>query len=84
MVHRHNDNLTGEHPKGDAGQLTIFYLFMALWLSDIFLKYSSFLNEYIPLEIRLTFGLSAVAHLLLQVLLFGTIYFGKAPSQAEI
>ncbi|MFC2067816.1 methyltransferase family protein [Chloroflexota bacterium] len=56
MAHRHKDNLTGEHRIGDIGQLTIFCLFMALWISDIFLKYSSFLNEYIPVELRLTFG----------------------------
>jgi len=57
MVHRHSDNLTGEHKTWDIGQLILFCLFMALWLSDMFLKYSSFLNEYVPVELRLTFGI---------------------------
>ena len=57
MVHRHSDNLAGEHKTGDIGQLILFCLFMTLWLSDMFLKYSSFLNEYVPVELRLTFGI---------------------------
>ena len=77
MAHRHNDNLTGEHRTGDIGQLTLFCLFMALWISDIFFKYSSFLNEYIPVEIRLTFG---ILLLIISGYLAGTglsIVFGK-------
>ena len=57
MAHRHNDNLTGEHKATDIGQLIIFCLFMALWISDMILKYSVFLNAYIPLVIRLSIGI---------------------------
>ena len=57
MAHRHRDNLTGEHRTGDIGQLILFCLFMALWISDMLLKYSSFLNEYIPVGARLPFGI---------------------------
>ena len=57
MKHRHRDNLTGEHRIGDIGQLTIYCLFMALWISDMILKYSNFLNEYIPAMIRLPIGI---------------------------
>ena len=57
MGHRHNDNLTGEHSTGDIGQLILFCLFMALWISDMLLKYSSFPNEYIPVGVRLPFGI---------------------------
>ncbi|MBA7649017.1 hypothetical protein ES703_56810 [subsurface metagenome] len=57
MAHRHSDNLAGEHKTGDIGQLILFCLFMALWLSDMALKYSSFPNEYVPVELRLTFGI---------------------------
>ncbi|MGB2813767.1 MAG: isoprenylcysteine carboxylmethyltransferase family protein [Dehalococcoidales bacterium] len=57
MAHRHRDNLTGEHRTGDIGQLILFCLFMALWISDMLLKYSSFLNEYIPVGVRLPFGI---------------------------
>jgi len=57
MAYRHRDNLTGEHRTGDIGQLILFCLFMALWISDMLLKYSSFLNEYIPVGVRLPFGI---------------------------
>ena len=57
MAHRNRDNLTGEHHTGDIGQLILFFLFMALWLSDMFLKYSSFLNEYVPVVVRLPIGI---------------------------
>lgn len=77
MVHKHRDNLTGEHRTGDIGQLILFCLFMALWLSDMFLKYSSFLNEYVPVAVRLPIGI-------LLLIVFGymagnglSIVFGK-------
>ena len=57
MKHRHRDNLTGEHRTGDIGQLTLFCLFMVLWVSDMFLEYSCFLNEYIPVIVRLPIGI---------------------------
>ena len=44
----------GEHPLGDAGQLTLFGLFMVIWILDSFvLQRSTFLSNYIPLVIRL-------------------------------
>ncbi len=58
MAHRHKDNLTGEHRTGDLGQLILYYLFMVLWLSDMFLEYSNFLNEYIPTVVKLPLGIS--------------------------
>ena len=57
MAHQHWDNLAGEHHTGDTGQLILFLLFMALWLSDMFLEYSSFLNEYVPVAVRLPIGI---------------------------
>jgi len=57
MEHRHRDNLAGEHHTGDSGQLILFLLFMALWLSDMFLEYSSFLNEYVPVAVKLPIGI---------------------------
>lgn len=57
MAHRHSDELTGEHRLGDIGQLTLFCLFMAVWISDVFLNYSSFLNGYVPVGIRLSLGI---------------------------
>ncbi|MBW1717056.1 MAG: isoprenylcysteine carboxylmethyltransferase family protein [Deltaproteobacteria bacterium] len=57
MAHQHRNNLTGEHRTGDIGQLIVFLLFMALWISDMFLAYSSFLNEYVPVIVRLPIGI---------------------------
>ena len=85
MAHRHRDNLTGEHPTGDIGQLILFCLFMALWLSDMFLKYSGFLNEYVPVVVRLPIG---ILLLIVSGYMAGTglsIVFGKqAQSQGVI
>ncbi|MFC1995149.1 methyltransferase family protein [Chloroflexota bacterium] len=53
MAHQHNDNLAGEHRTSDIGQLILFCLFIALWISDIFLKFSSVLNQYVPLGVKL-------------------------------
>jgi len=85
MPHRHRDNLTGEHHTGDIGQLILFCLFMALWISDIFLKYSGFLNEYVPVVVRLPIG---ILLLIVSGYMAGTglsIVFGKkAQSQGVI
>ena len=56
MGHRPKDKLAGEHRLGDIGQLTFYGLFMAFWLSDMFLGYSNSLNAYIPSAIRLPLG----------------------------
>jgi len=56
-VHRHRDDLTGEHAFGKAGQLIIFVLFLTVWITDsFFFKYSYLLNEYIPLAVQITLG----------------------------
>ena len=57
MPHRHRDNLAGEHRLSDIGQLTLYCLFMALWIPDILWSYSNFFNEYIPLIVRLPIGI---------------------------
>jgi protein-S-isoprenylcysteine O-methyltransferase Ste14 len=44
----------GEHPLGDAGQLTLFGLFLVIWILDSFFWHrSTFLAEYISLVLRL-------------------------------
>ena len=56
-VKKHPDHphLTGEHKWGDRGQLALFLLFLAIWVTDSFLfHYSTFLNERIPDYIRLS------------------------------
>ncbi|MFC1993072.1 methyltransferase family protein [Chloroflexota bacterium] len=85
MEHGHRDNLAGEHRTGDLGQLIIFLLFMALWLSDIFLKYSSFLNEYVPVVVRLPIGILLLIVSCYMAVTGLSIVFGKkAQSQGVI
>ena len=44
---------TGEHPRGDAGQLILLAIFMAVWLTDSFvLQISTFLATAVPLWVR--------------------------------
>ncbi|MFC2004592.1 methyltransferase family protein [Chloroflexota bacterium] len=77
MAHRHSDNLTGEHHTGDIGQIILYCLFMALWISDMFLKYSNFLNEHVPVGIRLPIS---ILLLIVSAYMAGTglsIVFGK-------
>ncbi|MFC2168295.1 methyltransferase family protein [Acidobacteriota bacterium] len=56
MGHHHEDrdDLVGEHPFGDAGQIILLILFLALWILDSFIfQFSTFLAGYVPLTIRL-------------------------------
>ncbi len=57
-THRHRDDLIGEHKFGDAGQLIIAILFTLVWVIDsFFLAYTTVLNDYIPLGIRVPIGI---------------------------
>ena len=50
-------DLTGEHAAGDAGQLVLALLFVVIWVSDTFvLKYTTFLNQHVPLPVRIALG----------------------------
>jgi protein-S-isoprenylcysteine O-methyltransferase Ste14 len=61
MTHKHKDWLTGEHSKGDAGQLILACLFAAIWIADtFFLRYTTFLNQYIPLAARIPCGIIVI------------------------
>lgn len=56
-AHRHRDDLTGEHTLGDAGQFVLACLFAVIWIADTFLlKYTTFLNQYVPLAARIPCG----------------------------
>jgi protein-S-isoprenylcysteine O-methyltransferase Ste14 len=51
------DDLTGEHPFGDAGQIILACLFVVVWIADTFiLRYTTFLNGYVPLGVRIPSG----------------------------
>ena len=48
------DDLTGEHPLGDMGQLILLGVFLIIWIADSFIfKYSTSLSEYVYIYIRI-------------------------------
>jgi protein-S-isoprenylcysteine O-methyltransferase Ste14 len=54
---KERDDLAGEHKVSDAGQIILACLFAAIWIPDtFFLKYTTILNNYVPLGIRIPFG----------------------------
>src|SRR4030042_2656409 len=56
-IQKHRDDLTGEHTFGDAGQVIIAVCFLVVWVLDSFvLKYTTYLNNYIPLAFQITLG----------------------------
>jgi protein-S-isoprenylcysteine O-methyltransferase Ste14 len=55
---QHRDDLTGEHAFGDAGQAILACLFAATWIADsFFFKYTTFLNQIVPLGVRIPLGI---------------------------
>ena len=55
--HHDRDDLIGEHAAGDAGQIILACLFLATWIADtFFFHYTTFLNQYVPLAIRIPAG----------------------------
>lgn len=80
-VKKHPDHphLTGEHKWGDRGQLALFLLFLAIWVTDSFLfHYSTFLTEQVPNRVRMPIaGVIAIAGWLLarggMKAVFGTV-----------
>ncbi len=51
------DKLADEHKLGDAGQIVLACLFAAVWIADtFFFKYTTFLNRYLPLVVRILPG----------------------------
>jgi protein-S-isoprenylcysteine O-methyltransferase Ste14 len=57
MSHHEHENLAGEHRLTDIGQAVIFIVFIGVWIPDFFLGYSNFINQYIPLEVKLPVGI---------------------------
>jgi protein-S-isoprenylcysteine O-methyltransferase Ste14 len=57
-AHHQRDDLAGEHVVSDAGQLILACLFAATWIADtFFIKYATFLNQYVPLGVRIPSGI---------------------------
>lgn len=59
--HTDHPHLTGEHRWGDTGQLILFFVFLAIWITDSFIfHYSTFLNEQIPNAIRMPVAMAVI------------------------
>jgi protein-S-isoprenylcysteine O-methyltransferase Ste14 len=57
-VQQQRGDLPGEHKVGDAGQILFACLFLAAWLADtFFFKYTTSLNQYVSLGIRIPVGI---------------------------
>lgn len=62
--HNNREDLAGEHPYGDAGQIIALIIFLTIWILDsFFYRYSTFLADRLPLYIRVipaavSFGIS--------------------------
>jgi protein-S-isoprenylcysteine O-methyltransferase Ste14 len=62
ILHHHSDSekradLTGEHKLGDAGQIIIFIIFLAVWVVDsFFLDYTTFINTHVNNVVQITLG----------------------------
>lgn len=52
--HKGREDLLGEHVIGDAGQLLLFFIFLAIWIGDSFIwNYSTILKSSIPFLLRI-------------------------------
>jgi protein-S-isoprenylcysteine O-methyltransferase Ste14 len=52
--HSDRDDLAGEHPFGDAGQIVLACVFGVVWFTDsVFLEYTTFLNQHVPEAARI-------------------------------
>lgn len=55
------DDLAGEHKAGHAIQITSFFVFMGVWISDsFFLQKTTFLNDLVPNIVRVPLGIIAL------------------------
>jgi len=62
QAQQQRDDLTGEHALTDAGQMVLACLFATTWITDTFLlKYTIFLNQYVPVAIRIPVGVMLLA-----------------------
>lgn len=67
--HKGREDLAGEHPFGDAGQLILLVIFLLVWVGDSFIfRFSTFPAHYLSVFIRLPLGV---------LFLIGAWYFAK-------
>ena len=82
---QHRDDLTGEHFVGDAGQLILAIMFFLIWIADsFFLKYTTFLNQYIPFVIRLPIAIVLLVLAAYMASIGLAVVFGKQRAQPVV
>ena len=66
--HHNKEDLAGEHPKGDLGQLIFLIIFLVVWIIDSFvLRFSTVLTAFIPIYFNIIFmvGFFAISYFLI-------------------
>jgi len=72
------EDLAGEHPMGDWGQLIFLFVFLIIWIVDsFFLKFSIFGTDFISLFVRIPISLAVLALGLYLVKTGHEIIFGQ-------
>lgn len=55
--HKDREDLAGEHPFGDAGQLLLLVVFLIVWIVDSFVLHAGvFAAQFVPLLVRIVLG----------------------------
>ena len=55
--HDQRKDLAGEHALGDTGQIVLACVFAGVWILDsLVLNYTTFLNQYVPLAVKIPCG----------------------------
>ena len=77
--------LGGEHPHTDIGQLALFAVFIATWITDSFLfRYSVFFAVYAPPYIRIPVGIATLVASALLALSAHKAVFGEPGREAAV
>ena len=86
--HRHmedRDDLTGEHKLGDIGQVVAALIFIVVWILDVFLlRWTTFLDDLIPLWIRIPVGVLLLIPSLLLAWKSTAIVFGEVREPPDV
>jgi len=69
IKHNEREDLVGEHPFGDAGQLILFFAFLAVWAADSLFRFSTAPAGLVPLIVRLPLSI---------MILIGSFFLAKA------
>lgn len=83
--HSHREDLTGEHKFSDAGQIVFALLFFIIWIGDtFFFKSTTFLNNYVPLVVRVIVGAILLAASVYLVKSGLSIVFGEVREKPDV